>query len=103
MPSHSRLDWRRLRRHRKIAEKMEKDRSILETAKRKLRKWAERNDGVLEPCLEEWEEILEKPWKTIRPILTEDTEEGARLRQSTPFTGILTSREWKEIDDSCAT
>ena len=102
-PSHGRLDRRRLRMHRKIAEKVEKDWSILETAKGKLRKWAERNDGVLEPCLEEWEELLEKPWETIRPILTEDTEEGARLRQSTPFTGILTSREWKEIDDSYAT
>ena len=35
-------------------------------------------------------------------VKSKDTEEGARLRQSTPFTGILTSREWKEIDDSYA-
>ena len=33
VPSHGRLDWRRLRMHRKIAEKVEKDWRILETAK----------------------------------------------------------------------
>jgi len=45
----------------------------------------------------EWMVILQRPWPEIRNILLDESEEGARLRQSDPFCGILTPVERWEI------
>jgi hypothetical protein len=39
--------------------------------------------------------------RTIAAILTADSDEGQRLRQSTPFPGVLSKEEREEIFARC--
>lgn len=49
-------------------------------------------------ALREWQTIFSlKSSEQILEILVEDSEEGRRRRQSTPFTGILSQREREEV------
>lgn len=58
-----------------------------------LRHWKKRN-GRLAPAHREWELILaQNPIERVLEILTQDNDEGQRLRQSDPFAGILSEQE----------
>ena len=46
-----------------------------------------------ESCLDEWRELLERPWNQVRAALLEDSEGGRQRRQNSPFVGILTPQE----------
>ncbi len=53
-------------------------------------------------CFEEWEEILDSHTvPELIAIITEDSDEGQRLRSSTPFVGLLSSGEREEIRRRC--
>lgn len=41
----------------------------------------------------EWEQILKRPWREVRAIVLEESDEGQRLRSSHPFRGIVTEEE----------
>ena len=59
---------------------------------------AERQKGGLSRAHREWRFILEKwNWEEIRAMLLEDSDEGQRLRQSSPFGGIVTEAERLDI------
>lgn len=45
------------------------------------------------PAYAEWKEILSEDWKDIRGVLLDETEDGRRLRQNSPFCGVLTPEE----------
>ena len=49
------------------------------------------------PALEEWPGLLSGDWSGIRAKLLDEGEEGQRLRQSNPFTGVLSPAERWEI------
>lgn len=89
---HDRLDERRRQAHIAIANKIDADLSLLDVPRRNISRWAERM-GYMPPAYEEWLSILERPWPEIRHILVSPRENPTRLRQSTPFAGILTPRE----------
>jgi CRISPR/Cas system-associated endoribonuclease Cas2 len=57
------------------------------------------NAGVpsLLRCYEEWRELLEREVSEVCAILTAETDDGQRLRQNSPFAGILSPREVWEI------
>lgn len=78
---------------RVIAAKVRRDPSLIRIAEENLRRWKRK----LRPwprALREWEEILaHKSLKRVLEILTQDSDEGQRLRQSDPFVGILTEQE----------
>lgn len=68
-------------------------------ARDNLDRWNERNcdaPGLLR-CYAEWRAILEKPVEEVCAIYTQETDEGQRLRQNSPFAGILTPKEVWEI------
>ena len=49
-------------------------------------------------ALREWQTILSTHSSNeVLAILTEDSDEGQRLRQSSPFSGILSQRERLEV------
>lgn len=50
---------------------------------------------------DEWAAVLQGDWPGIRARLLEDSERGARLRQNSPFCGILTPRERWAIYRKC--
>jgi len=100
------VDLLSLTLHRAVAEKMLADESrIIQKAKDNLDRWLNTPDftGQGSMALLEWKDILDKSTPDeIRKIIIANTDEGQRLRSSSPFTGILTQTERKEIYDACA-
>ena len=95
----TRLNLVRLRSHRLIAEKIDADRSLLEIPQRNLDRWRELR-GEDCPASAEWRELLKQPWEQIRTVIVSDTEESSRLRQSSPFTGIISPWERRRIHET---
>lgn len=95
---HNRIDARSLAMHRIIAEKLIQNPELLQKAKDNIKRW--RLQGVEVSAFREWENIIDNGLNNVIRIITENTEESVRLRQSTPFTGILTPKERKNIYES---
>jgi len=47
--------------------------------------------------IDEWAAILIRPWAEIREIFLDESEEARRLRQNSPFAGVLPPRKRWEI------
>lgn len=88
---HERLEDRSLALHKEIAKRLSENPQLIQIAKANLDRWVER-DGDL-PVWREWREILNGPPKKVISMLISDDEESKRLRQSSPFCGILAPRE----------
>jgi hypothetical protein len=97
---HSRLDLRSLAMHTVIARKLALDPRLLAVARANLKRWAERRNGDTPAWLEEWRAILKRPWREVAALITDPGPRAARLRQSSPFAGILTAQERKRIYDA---
>ena len=65
---HRILDARSLAMHCMIAKKIEGNLELLDIARQNLVNWTEKNAGERPRCVQEWEEILGKPWPEIAPI-----------------------------------
>lgn len=91
LSGHTRIDARSLAMHRAIAEKVRKNPRLLEAAGENIRRW--RRQGVDVTAFAEWEAILDRGVEETVRVLTDPSENAARLRQSTPFTGVLTPKE----------
>jgi len=91
---HERIDRINLAMDRLTAAKIRKDPSLVNIAKANLRRWMERDSGFLHPAHAEWLDILQFLEPTeLADFIESDTPKANRLRQSTPFTGILTEDE----------
>jgi hypothetical protein len=68
-------------------------------ARTNLERWSRLNANApsLLRCYSEWQKLLELSIPEVCAILTDQTDEGQRLRQNTPFAGILSAREVWEI------
>jgi hypothetical protein len=103
--SHAFLDEFALAYHRAVAERLRAEpEAVLERARRNLDRWAEGNAfGAGERAsLEEWRGIL--GWADVErliEIMTDTSEEGQRLRSSSPFVGTLSPEERLEILAAC--
>ena len=75
----------------------------LELARENLDRWTRQNSAApaLVRCDDEWRELLKLPVKDICAILTAETDEGQRLRQNSPFAGVLSPKEVWEIKARC--
>jgi hypothetical protein len=94
---HNRLDARSLALHEFVARKIEAVPALLGIARANLR----RDSPSL--ALAEWEHILSSPLKQVLALLVERSERATRLRQSSPFCGILTEAERRAIYESYST
>lgn len=83
--------------HAVIAEKIQRNSKLLDIAHKNLERWRARWDDRAPAWHREWTDIMQRPWPDIAAIITEPSEEGARLRQSTPFAGILSTAERRRI------
>jgi hypothetical protein len=91
--SHQWIDLVNLQMCRAIARKIRRQPSLMHIPRGNLRRW-ERKNGSLLPAHREWREILDhNPMERVLKILTQNTDEGQRLRQSDPFVGVLTEKE----------
>lgn len=102
--THQFLDQLALAYHRVIADRLRASpKEILELAKENLARWVRVHEGTgTVYALHEWQRLLEtKTVPELVAIITEDSDEGQRLRQSTPFAGVLSDSERKEIMTYC--
>ncbi len=87
--------------HRAVAEKLQQDaKPVLQIARNNLNRWLKKNKNS---ALLEWRKILDThtPDEIIK-IITQDTDEGQRLRSSSPFVGVLSEAERERIWSECA-
>lgn len=82
--------------HALIAEKIRRDPALLNKVKANLNRWRKRSDDTPR-WLDEWRRILERPWSEIAALITDPGETATRLRQSSPFAGVLTPKERTRI------
>jgi len=99
---HAHLDERSLALHRLVAEKISADPALLDKARANVRRW-QAASGEPSLALSEWEQILDaSPVDEVIALLVERSERATRLRQSSPFAGILTEPERQAIYESYA-
>jgi hypothetical protein len=94
--SHRLLEIRSLAMHAVIARKIERDPALLEIARRNVERWRARWGEAPPAWLEEWQELLNQSWQAVVAFITEPGERATRLRQSSPFAGVLSNEErWR--------
>ena len=94
--SHDLVDQCSLALDRAVAERLRANPALLERARGNLRRWLARNGDApgLCRCYEEWLEILDgRPLEKILELLNAEDEEARRLRQNSPFAGVLPPAE----------
>lgn len=71
----------------------------IEFARANLERWSRLNSNApsLLRCYDEWEKLLRRNVSQICAALIAETDEGQRLRQNSPFVGILSPEEVWEI------
>lgn len=96
---HSINDAIGLRIARRVATRLRERPAFLELARRNLERWTKRNadSPSLLRCYAEWQSLLARPLEEVLDLLCAETDEGQRLRQSSPFAGILSPAEVWEI------
>jgi hypothetical protein len=95
---HTLLDARSLAMHCLIARKLAREPQLLRIAKRNLALWRKRSSANAKPSyLGEWSRMLKRPLPQLLTFITAMNEEATRLRQSSPFAGILTPGERKRV------
>jgi hypothetical protein len=103
--SHAFLDEFALAYHRAVADRMRAEpEAVLERARQNLNRWMEGDAfGAGERAsLEEWRRIIgEADVERLIEIMTDTSDEGQRLRSSSPFVGTLPPEERLEILAAC--
>jgi hypothetical protein len=91
---HERIDRINLAMDRLTATKIRRDPSVVNIARANLRRWMESDGDFVHPVHAEWLDILQflEP-SELADFIESDTPKANRLRQSTPFAGILTEDE----------
>jgi len=80
---------------RRVAARLREQPTLLDAARDNLTRWSRQNAdaAALVRCYREWQAILERPLGEICQILEADNEESHRLRQNSPFAGVLPAAE----------
>jgi hypothetical protein len=97
---HRQLDIRSLAMHAAIAQKITRNPELLNVARANLRRWGKRWGRATPTWHGEWQAILKRPWSEIAALITDGGELATRLRQSSPFAGVLSHGERKRIYDA---
>jgi hypothetical protein len=96
--SHAVIDRINAAQDRLIASKVGRNRQALEIARKNLRRWMTGERRSVRPAFQEWDRILEQLTPAeIANFLRSDTPMARRLRQSSPFAGVLTEAERRAI------
>ncbi len=90
---HDVIDHRSLALHEAMAEKLRHDPELIQAARATAQRWLSRPGYENHPALREWLSLLDLPLLSLIKVMLDPSEEGARLRQSSPFVGILTEEE----------
>ncbi len=94
---HRIIEARSLAMHCLVAQKIEINPALLKRVKKTLENWRSRYGNDIPRALDEWHAILQRPWPEIAHVITDTGEPATRLRQSTPFAGVLTAGERERV------
>ncbi|HVU63904.1 MAG TPA: hypothetical protein VHC70_08000 [Phycisphaerales bacterium] len=88
---------------RAIASRLRSHPEWVDRARSNLDRWQRRaGSGRPEPrWSREWREVLARPVDDVVSMLLAPTEKARWLRQSSPFTGMLTEDEVRDIKQRC--
>ena len=102
--SHRLHEARSLAMHAAITRKIEREPALLEKARDNLRRWRQLEAHHPTPdWLKQWSALLNRPWAEVASLMVEPSERAARLRQSSPFAGLLSAVERKRIYEAFRT
>lgn len=93
MKDHRLIDERSLAFDRLIAGKLRSQPALVEKARGNLARWLETCSPGARPALLEWQLLLAGPLDELLAVMEATDERAIRLRQSSPFCGILTPDE----------
>lgn len=84
---------------RRVATRLTASPEPLTVALDNLNRWTRQNSQApaLLRCYAEWREILAQPIAQVCARLCEESDEGQRLRQNSPFAGVLPAAEVWDI------
>jgi hypothetical protein len=95
MRSHEWIDERSLALHEAVAARLQAEPQLLEVARANLKRWLAAGSAA---PLREWQRLLDtRPLPELLQLLRSRDEQAARLRQSSPFAGLLTPAERQAI------
>jgi hypothetical protein len=84
---------------RSVAARLRESPALLEVARANLSRWSRQNSGSpsLLRCYAEWQGLLGRSIDEICDLLCAETDDAQRLRQNSPFAGILSPAQVWEI------
>lgn len=92
---HERAIARSCALHAAIAERLERDPSLVDRARQRVESWL-RDGSVSRPYAEAWQQQLDAPLSDLVHALVERSERMNDLRQVSPFAGVLDARtRWR--------
>jgi len=95
---HDWVDERSRALHAAIADKIRHHPELLEIPKANLARWMKDASEAVQPALQTWKTMIETwPLEQLLEFLTQEGERADELRQSSPFSGILTPTERNKI------
>ena len=83
---------------RRVAMRLRESPALIEVARANLSRWSRQNSDspALLRCYAEWQGILGRSIDEICDLLCAETGDSQRLRQNSPFAGILSPAQvWK--------
>jgi len=88
---------------RRAAARLRESPALLDVARANLSRWSRQNSGSpsLLRCYAEWQGILARPVDEICDLLCAETDDARRMRQNSPFAGILSPAQVWEIKTEC--
>src|SRR5688572_30613284 len=96
--SHATVDRINAAQDRRNAARLRRDGRVLAVARANLKRWMTRDGRKVRPTFLEWHRILTRLSRAeIADFLQSDTPLARRLRQSSPFAGVLNEAERQAI------
>src|SRR5512139_1873645 len=98
--THHQIEERSSLLHRTVARRIRGNPGLLTIARDNLRRWMAQ--GSRHPYWTEWQILLDGPLEDLLAFMVSPSEDARRLRQCSPFAGILSPRERWQIYESFA-
>ncbi|MHB1952843.1 MAG: hypothetical protein ACYCOU_03760 [Sulfobacillus sp.] len=95
--THAQLDRFSLRLHEEVARCVRTSPVMLDRARTNIARWKKQLGQSASHDLDIWSAFLTGPLDDILSVMVARTEEGNRLRQSSPFCGIISQARRMEI------
>ena len=96
---HQAIDRANAATDRLIARRLRRDPRLVQRARRNLKRWMARDGKSVAPVFLEWAGVLDTLTRAeLADFLERGTARARRLRQSSPFLGLLTNSERRRTE-----